>query len=321
MRQRWLRLLGVALVLGSCSAQSASVAPPDDGAALGGTGHGGTADFGVPDAGIHDHSTHGAGPTGQPDAPIRGTQGRVAQFLVECPFSHVLDDDPIVYPDQPGASHTHVFFGNETANAATTYATLVAGSTECDQQLDRASYWAPALFDEETLMTPDKVVAYYRAGVGVDPLSVRPYPQGLKIIAGNASAQAAQSNAVVAWTCGVSIERLVTPPTCSEARPLRMLITFPDCWNGTQVDAPDHFSHMAYSSHGACPADRPTAVPQLQLSIVYGFSGDPSKLSLASGSILTGHADFFNGWDEAKLASEIAVCLHRQVVCGITSAR
>ena len=269
----------------------------------------------------HDHSTHGPGPTGAPDAPIAGAQGRVAQFLVECPFSHVLDDDPIVYPNQPGASHTHVFFGNESVNAATSYEALKAGSTRCDQQLDRASYWAPALLNGDRMVTPDKAIAYYRAGVGVDPLSVQPYPKGLKIVAGNAATDEPQSNAVAAWTCGVSIERLVQPPICSESRPLRMLITFPDCWNGTDVDAPDHFSHLAYSSHGACPADHPVSVPQLQLSVVYGFSGDTANLSLASGSILSGHADFFNGWDEAKLASEIAVCLHRKVVCGITSAR
>ena len=49
---------------------------------------------------------------GQPDAPIAGPQGNQPQFLVECAFSHAAQDDPIVFPDQPGMSHLHVFFGN-----------------------------------------------------------------------------------------------------------------------------------------------------------------------------------------------------------------
>jgi hypothetical protein len=36
-----------------------------------------------------------------------GSQG----WLVACPFSHSLPDDPIVYPGQPGMSHMHDFFG------------------------------------------------------------------------------------------------------------------------------------------------------------------------------------------------------------------
>ena len=272
-------------------------------------------------AAVHDHKTHAAGPTDAPDAPIAGAQGRVPQFLVECPFSHVLDDDPIVYPGKPGESHTHVFFGNETANAASTYDTLLAGASNCDQQRDTASYWAPGLYDGKTLLIPHKSVAYYRPGAGVDPILVQPYPPGLKMIAGNSGAVAPQSTAVVAWTCGVGIERSATPPTCSASRPLRMLVTFPDCWDGKNVDSDNHFSHVAYSHRGQCPPTHPVPVPQLQFSIAYDFAGDPTNLSLASGDMITGHADFFNSWDQAKLTSEVANCLHRRVVCGITSAK
>jgi hypothetical protein len=37
--------------------------------------------------------------------------------------------------------------------------------------------------------------------------------------------------------------------------------------------------------------------------------------------VTTAHADFFNAWDHAKLASEIDACLHRRVICGVTSGR
>lgn len=260
-----------------------------------------------------------SGVPGEPDAPVAGAQGRVPQFIVECPFSHALSDDPIVFPGRPGLSHVHVFFGNDSADAHSTLQTLLAGESQCDQRLDTASYWAPALFDGTTQLAPAKAVAYYRPGAGVDPATLQPYPPGLKVIAGSAAAREPQPAAVVAWTCGAGIKREVLPPTCTPDRPLRMLVTFPDCWNGADLDSADHQAHMAYSSGGRCPAGHAVPVPQLQFAVVYGFSGDPANLTLASGPIITGHADFINAWHQDKLESEIRLCLHRNVVCGVTS--
>ena len=101
----------------------------------------------------HDHGTDGSADHvhpdvtsfGQPDRPVAGPQGSVPQFVVECGFSHTAADDPIVYPGQPGASHLHVFFGNTDVDAHTVAADLPTGGTTCDQPLDRAAYWAPAL--------------------------------------------------------------------------------------------------------------------------------------------------------------------------------
>lgn len=259
--------------------------------------------------------------TGAPDVPVAGAQGRVPQFLVECPFSHASEDDPIVFPNAPGASHLHVFFGNTTTNAGSTYQSLLAGTTLCDQPSDTGAYWAPALMQGDTMLTPVKSVAYYRPGEGIDPTTVRAYPPGLEIVAGNAGATVPQSIAVVAWTCGAGIDRKALPPTCPQSRPLRMLVTFPDCWDGVHVDSDDHRSHMAYSSKGVCPSGHPVPVAQLQFSVAYTFSGDPSGLSLASESTLTGHADFFNSWVQDKLVGEIDACIHRSVVCGVTSGR
>ena len=42
------------------------------------------------------------------------------RFVTRCTFSHRLADDPIVRPGQPGASHSHDFFGNRTTNANST---------------------------------------------------------------------------------------------------------------------------------------------------------------------------------------------------------
>jgi hypothetical protein len=78
---------------------------------------------------------------------------------------------------------------------------------------------------------------------------------------------------------------------------------------------------MARSADGACPGSHPVAVPQLLVSIGYPITGGGHDLSLASGSLLTGHADFFNGWDEHKLATEVSSCIQQDVICGVVSSR
>jgi len=71
-----------------------------------------------------------------------------AEFVARCPFSHRLNDDPIVYPNQPGVSHLHDFFGSTIVNAFTNdTCSLLAGPTTCNPTGDKSSYWVPTLFD------------------------------------------------------------------------------------------------------------------------------------------------------------------------------
>lgn len=39
---------------------------------------------------------------------------------------------------------------------------------------------------------------------------------------------------------------------------------------------------------------------------------------LASGDIITGHADFWNVWNQDKLEQEVALCLNRDLICGVS---
>jgi hypothetical protein len=241
--------------------------------------------------------------------------------VVECEFSHAAPDDPIVHFGHSGRSHLHTFFGSTVASAATTADDLARGDTTCGQKLDRAAYWAPALLDGGRMVEPSGASAYYRPGVGVDPSRVEPYPFGLKMIGGDQTAAEPQSLDVVAWACGTGSVRQAAPPDCPDGRPLRLLVSFPDCWDGERLDSNDHVSHTSRSVDGACPATHPVTIPQLLLAISYPIMGAGHDLSLASGSLLTGHADFFNGWDEHKLATEVAACIHRGVTCGVVSNR
>lgn len=252
-----------------------------------------------------------------PDHALTGPQGGVGQFAVDCAWSHSAFDDPIVHPGHGGASHRHDFFGNTTTDADSTYESLLAGGTTCTQRLDTASYWAPSLLDGAGRpVEPLGSTAYYRAGAGVDPATVRDYPDGLMMVAGDASAESPQPTSVVAWSCGSGGRRDPAPTACPDGVGPRLLVTFPDCWDGERTDSDDHRAHVAYSHGGRCPESHPAPIPQLQFAIEYP-PVDADGLSLASGPIETAHADFWNAWDPVKLATETEACIRHQLVCSL----
>ncbi|MEM9515212.1 MAG: DUF1996 domain-containing protein [Actinomycetota bacterium] len=253
-----------------------------------------------------------------PDPQRRGPQGRIAQFVVECEFSHTAFDDPIVAPGRPGASHQHQFFGNEAVDADAEYDTALGSATTCDQPLDTASYWTPTLHDAQgRVVEPLGLTAYYRPGPGIDPADVEPYPAGLMMVAGEPGAESPQSTDVVAWSCGTGAIRDPEPPACPEGSSLRMLVTFPECWDAKRLTGFGTGAHVRYSD-GGCPDDFPIAIPQLTVAVDFP-PVDPEGLSLSSGSVLTGHADFWNVWDQDKLEREVELCINRDLVCGVSS--
>lgn len=278
----------------------------------------------------NDDAHHGSGradlpvvePAGAP-APTRhvGPQGNVGQFVIRCGFSHRAPDDPIVHPGRPGLSHLHDFFGNTSTDAESDLDSLLAGDTTCQSRTDTASYWAPTLLVDGEPVTPAESFAYYRAAPGVPPAEVRAHPAGLMVVAGDMAATTPQDPSLAGWACGVSSRQHPTPPACPPSAPLRAVITFPDCWDGTHLDSADHRSHMANSSDGRCPATHPVHVPQLTFAISYPIWGEHDDLMLSSGSPVSIHADFVNSWDQDELERRVEVCVQRNRVCSLGSNR
>ncbi len=217
-------------------------------------------------------------------------------------------------------SHLHQFFGATQVDAFSTADSLRSSPTTCQQQLDTASYWAPALYDGDELVEPTGLKAYYRPGPKVEPAVVEPLPAGLAMIAGDAAATGPQPIGVVGWHCGSSSALSAQPPTCSAASPLALRVTFPDCWDGEHLDVADHTAHLARSSAGRCPGGHPVPIVQLVADIRYPTTGG-EDVSLASGGAHTAHADFLNAWDQEKLETEVELCINRNLTCGVVSNR
>ena len=250
-----------------------------------------------------------------------GPQGAVGQFVVQCLYSHSAADDPIVHPGDSGMSHRHDFYGATVTRAGSTPAQLRTQPTTCDKTVDTAAYWHPTLYDHNIAVRPRSLQAYYRAAPGVEPSSVRPFPFGLAMIAGDAAATRPSRSRAAGWVCGARPDLNATPPACPGTAPLHLVLTFPDCWDGIHVDIPDHRSNVAYSRRGRCPGTHPVHVPQLTVAVTFPIIGTGHDLRLASGSEYSAHGDFLNAWDPAGLAREVAMCIRRDAVCDLASNR
>jgi hypothetical protein len=233
-------------------------------------------------------------------------------FISVCAYSHHAQDDPIVLPRQPGLSHDHTFVGNTSTDAFSTPATLGAAGTTCRRRADTAAYWAPTLLVRGDPVLPTTAVAYYRRAT---KSSVRAFPPGLQIVAGNANAARPQSLLVTYWDCGdlINVPHSSNVPSCVDGT-LSLHVNFPDCWDGKSLLS-ENQRHMAYSANGRCPAKHPVALPALSLVLRYAVTS-AAGVELASGGQLSGHADFINAWDQQALAALVASCLNRYRHCG-----
>ncbi|MFC8537759.1 DUF1996 domain-containing protein [Streptomyces sp. NPDC057249] len=245
---------------------------------------------------------------------------RVAEFLAECPYTHRAPDDPIVFPGLPGASHMHSFFGNDSTNGHSDLASLEKARSTCSPDIDLSSYWVPTLYDGDRAVEPTGTTFYYLGeGVRDDVIrQIRPFPRGLRIVAGNARATGPNDNTISRWSCLHHGE--VNPShdfvNCPADAMLESYLDFPQCWNGKDLDSPDHKSHMSYPVNGECPATHPVPVPKLRQVLRYPVNGDPSRFRLASGPGYTMHGDFFNVWPEAELAQRVRDCINAIIKCG-----
>jgi len=253
--------------------------------------------------------------TGDSSAP-----DRVGRFVADCPFSHRSPDDPIVHPHESGhgvsGAHSHDFYGNTTTDAHSTTSSLLDASTTCSSPADLSAYWTPTLLRDDTPVTAEQFAAYYDTAPGIDPATVKALPSGLAMIAGNGASAGIPPNRSIGWTCTRGPDSIATAPSCPVTSRLSLHVTFPDCWDGTHLDSTDHRQHVAYSVSGRCPDTHPVAMTRLVLRIRYPVSGDPGRLSLASGPLATAHADFMNAWTETGLAELMDLCIRRDVDCG-----
>lgn len=232
------------------------------------------------------------------------------RFSLRCSASHMAVDDPIVSPGTD-ASHLHVFFGNVSVQRFSTYASMRASGTTCTVGGDTAGYWIPTLLASDGAVVPaSHATAYYRA-IGVfRTMSISAFPADLRMISSRHE-----------WLCKDS-QTFSSPPNCDTRergfRDVGLRIVFGSCWDGVNLDAVDHRSHIAFgSTRRGCPSTHPVPMPRLALNVRFDTK-NATGMFLSSGEPATAHGDFWNTWDQAELERLVARCLGSTAVvhCG-----
>jgi hypothetical protein len=296
--------------------------------------------------------------------PFYTGPGNVGAFRTECELSFTAPVDPIVYPGQgdldAGPSHDHNFFGPTWHDGFTTDPTGAPASTCYGGTLNRTAYWAPAMIDAATgtgsgmdseydMVQPATgawtlpLQVYYKSGYGgVASLEVEQFPPGLRIIAGDKNSTAPQEH--VLFDCITSGDatsyyspsgggpsapdvirnRSSIPTDCPAGRIIQVRITFPPCWDGDNLDSPDHKSHMAYPTLAeGCPSSHPVPLTEIIEHLryrvgpggatYYRFVTDLYDLTLPAG--YTFHADWWFGWDMPTFDAIVNDCVAAEHDC------
>ncbi|MER7282847.1 DUF1996 domain-containing protein [Dactylosporangium sp. NPDC000244] len=253
--------------------------------------------------------------------PAPANAVRVSEFNASCTYSHSFKDDPIVFPGLPGASHMHSFLGNHSTNAFSTGDTLLANAgTSCAPAPDLSAYWVPTLYEHGVAVEPKGVVVYYGSRL-TSPAATVPFPQGFRMIAGDAKLQqATPAGSVNQFYCagpGGETGRSADGnwPLCAPGATLMFQLVFPDCWDGVHLDSPDHKSHVAYAYTGTCGGAYPVAIPSLSFVLAYPTSGTADGFTLSSGMASSFHGDAFLAWDNAAQGHRVKNCIVQKAKC------
>ena len=279
--------------------------------------------------------------------PRSETAGVEGAFRFSCEPSHNAYDDPIVYPGQPGKAHLHTFFGNTGTNANSTYQSLrTSGESSCNNLLNRSAYWIPAMMNGSgRVVMPNMIGIYYKRAPQGSKFCAPPYaqaclplPRGLRYLFGyNMNDPARSDPKLMRWfNCdgpGAVSGRFATMAEalrgCPAGARLGAIIVGPNCWNGKQLDTPDHRSHMAYQDWGdwgypRCPSTHPYLLPFFEASAWYTNDGTAGAWHFSSDRMAgmpnlpagtSFHADWFGAWDDITQNTWTANCIDKSLSC------
>jgi len=237
--------------------------------------------------------------------------------------------DPIENPGVLGSPHLHQVVGGNAFNA-TMGANLpdLATCTSCVPTEDFSNYWTAVLYFRARNGTFHRVntlpnpLGYSAANGGqtVYYLSngkVTAFKPGFRMTVGSptyrtAAQQAAERAPQLQYTClATSSTRSgyqANFPTSPCKVGIMVSVRFPTCWDGTNLDSPDHKSHVANGAGSGCPSTHPVAIPQVFYETYWDTTpfndksqwptdgSQPFVWSFGDATGYGNHADYVFGW-------------------------
>jgi hypothetical protein len=190
--------------------------------------------------------------------------------------------------------------------------------------------------DGSPVLADGGAIFYYKSSYGIATSLIKPPPKGLRMIAGNMHATNSAEAQATKFVC-INIARQdsngmpwqKTIPNCGTDTYMQMVVEFPNCWDGKNLDSPNHKDHMAYSGvfngKWSCPTSHPVLIPLISLNLNYKvhYTGQMSKWRLSSDNYTytganagySGHADWVNGWSDGFTDTFVKNCLNATKDC------
>jgi hypothetical protein len=255
----------------------------------------------------------------------------IGAFREIMPFAGMSNDDPIVYPGQQGRAHSHTFFGN-LVDYKTTSANIRNSSwcASAGGKLNCTAVWIPTVIDtaDGSPVVPGSMNFYYKGSSFFAPSAgkdIATVPVGLHMISGDAKNVDPKGAINARYICygpngenpgwKPTLTAAVADGTCLPGGEMVMMVSFPNCWDGVNLDSPDHASHMAQPVQlqqapftWSCPTTHPVQIPTMSVNAHFPVraAGQVARWRLASDMYdpslpagLSGHADYMMGWDPA----------------------
>ncbi|KFA60327.1 hypothetical protein S40285_07662 [Stachybotrys chlorohalonatus IBT 40285] len=275
--------------------------------------------------------------------------GQFSMLRFPCSQLVVERTDPLVFPGMAYTPHVHQIVGGNsfTTNMSLSHDLTQSTCTSCSYTQDKSNYWTAAMFFQHRNGSYHRVRQVGNGGPqGAHPQvggitmyyipsgRVTAFARGFRMLTGDAvnTDPNRVNRANICHRCwnspnenqfvggapctGSDTVEIPADPNC---KMIRQTIIFPTCWNGRDLDSPNHTSHVAYSQGagganggGNCPSTHPVRLPQIMYEIMWNvteFSDRnmwptdnrrPFVYAMGLGGSAA-HGDYMFGWEGDSL--------------------